>query len=89
VLNALALQRETEALLVGEPTGGKPNHFGEVQQFHLPHSQLKVFYSTKYFEASEQDNDSLMPDISAPATFSEYLHGVDPAIMAILDYAQS
>jgi len=86
VLNALAFQRETESLLAGEPTGGKPNHFGEVQAFTLPNSGMDVYYSTKYFTPSDSDDDSLMPDIPAVEFSSDYFSYVDPAIDAILDF---
>ena len=42
-------QNDTEAIFIGEPTGGRPNHFGEVKSFNLPNSGLSVRYSTKYF----------------------------------------
>ena len=39
---ALSLKEKAGALLVGEPTGGKPSHFGEVKSFELPVSGLSV-----------------------------------------------
>ena len=35
---ATRLERETWALFVGEPTGGRPNHFGDAEAFPLPGS---------------------------------------------------
>ena len=49
VLNALELGQETEALFAGEPTAGSANHYGEIKQFVLPNSGMRVQYSTKYF----------------------------------------
>lgn len=83
ILNALRFRNTTKATLIGEPTAGKPNHFGEVRNFDLPNSHIKVSYSTKYFHDSEQDTDSLMPDVMAELTFKDYLAGVDPVLKAI------
>ncbi len=88
ILNAIRLRNETHAMLVGEPTGGKPNHFGEVRPFELPHSRLKVFYSTKYFPMSSEDTPSLMPEILIEPTSHDYLTGTDPVLEAILTHSQ-
>ena len=42
-VNAVAyFQRETQALFVGEPTGGKPNSPGDETFFTLPYSKIAV-----------------------------------------------
>jgi hypothetical protein len=84
MLNAIRLRNEAHAILAGEPTGGKPNHFGEVRPFELPHSRLKVFYSTKYFSMSSEDTPSLMPEIPIEPTSHDYLTGTDPVLETIL-----
>ncbi len=48
-------QLQTNPILVGEPTGGKPNSYGEISSFLLPNSGLVVNYSTKYFEQVSGD----------------------------------
>jgi Peptidase family S41 len=50
MMNALQLREQTNATLVGEPTGGTPNSYGEVLSFRLPFSNLVIGYSTKYCE---------------------------------------
>ena len=86
VLNALELKRRTHALFVGEPTGGRPNHFGELKTFELPNSGLTVYYSTKYFMHSDVDTDSLEPDICAVEFSADILGGYDPALIEIDNY---
>ncbi len=86
VLNAVHLRDRAHALLVGEPTGGKPNQYGEVQTFNLPNSNLIVTYSTKYFAYQEADTPSLMPDFPTELTYADYAAGKDPALEAILKY---
>jgi len=82
ILNAIDLKKQTPAIFVGEPTGGKPNHYGEVQMFRLPQSGIPVTYSIKYFRVLDEDPDSLMPDILVEPRISDYLKKAD----AVLNY---
>jgi hypothetical protein len=84
VLNAVDLKKKTEAVFYGEPTGGKPNHFGEVESLTLPHLKLKVSYSTKYFKFVEGDDPCLTPDVLVELTLDDYLALRDPVLEAIL-----
>ncbi|GAB4552233.1 MAG: S41 family peptidase [Anaerolineae bacterium] len=83
--NAITLDKDTAAVLVGEPTGGKPNHYGEVRSFSLPNSGLHVQYATRYWR-NYPDGDplSLEPEIAAPPTIESVLSGRDPAFEAAL-----
>ncbi len=85
VLNALQFKSETKAVFVGEPTGSKPSHYGEFQEFTLPNSRLQVGYSTKYL-ASKEDTDSFLPDVPVALSSADYAAGRDPALEAILAY---
>ena len=78
ILNAMDFKKLTRAILVGEQTSGKPNHFGEVRGFRLPASGLNVGYSTKYFRNTEEDMDALTPDVLIEAYFASYTSGEDP-----------
>ncbi|HKQ61308.1 MAG TPA: hypothetical protein VJS92_08440 [Candidatus Polarisedimenticolaceae bacterium] len=82
--NALEFRRKTHALLVGEPTGCKPNSPGEVKRFTLPRSGLTVTYSTKFYALVEGDPPSLEPDIAVDETIDDVLAGRDPALAAAL-----
>lgn len=86
VLNAIELKSRTKALLFGEPTGGKPNCYGEVRSLTLPNSQLKVSYSVKYFSLWPEDTPSLMPDVAVEVTAADYFAGRDPVMEAVLAY---
>lgn len=85
VSNALQLQANTNSIFVGEPTSGKPNHFGEVRSFYLPNSNYQVFYSTKYFRYTDNDTESFSPDHYIGLTFDEYKNGVDPVLEYIIN----
>ena len=84
LMNAISLKRENGAILVGEPTGGKPNGYGEVRSFTLPNSVLSVSYSVKFFRSwPDGDPESLLPDITAAVSSSDYREGRDPAMEAV------
>jgi C-terminal processing protease CtpA/Prc len=80
VLNAWQLRKKTGATLVGEPTGGKPNCYGDVRLLKLPSSGIQVAYSTKYFRLVPEDTPSLMPDITIEPSFEDYVRGSDPVL---------
>lgn len=84
VLNAIQLRNQTNATFVGEPTGGRPNHFGEVKNFMLINTRLNVSYSTKYFTLSNEDTDSFYPDITVEQTFKDYRENRDPVMETII-----
>jgi hypothetical protein len=84
VLNALDLKKSAPAVFVGEPSGGKPNHYGELQTLQLPESGLTVTYSTKYFQVVDGDPEAILPDIVVEPTFAEYRAKTDPVLDAAL-----
>ena len=85
VLNSIDFKQKTKAILVGEPTGGRPNHFGEVKNMSLPNSGLRVTYSTNYFEHFKGgDPESLEPDVAIEPTFSQWCNGKDAVMEYIL-----
>lgn len=78
ILNAVDLKNDAGAVLVGEPTGGSANHFGEIKSDVLRNSGVLLFYSTKYFENYPSEGvASLMPDVVSGQSFSDYLSGTD------------
>jgi hypothetical protein len=47
------LERHTNAIFVGEPTGGSPNGYGDSRRIKLPDSGLTVRVSTLYWQKSD------------------------------------
>lgn len=85
LINAIELDQRTNAIFVGEPTGGKPNSYGEVRSFVLPATRLTVTYSTKYFELLPvEDPPSFAPDLHVPISSDDYFGGIDPLLTSIL-----
>lgn len=86
IINACQLKEETKAVLVGTPTGGNVNAYGETKCFQLPNLPVTVWYSTKYFELiAGYEKDSLYPDIIVSTTFEDYRNGIDREIQTVLE----
>lgn len=86
LLNVLSLKSGTNAIFLGEPTGGKPNCYGEVERFKLKNSALQIAYSTKYYRVIEDDKVlSFVPDINVEIGIEEYASKEDPCLSYILE----
>jgi hypothetical protein len=84
---AVIIKDNSGALFVGEPTGGKPNSYGEVRNFFLPLSGLRVQYSTRFFQLIEgSDPPSFHPDLLVQPSARDYFAGRDPVLEAVLAY---
>ncbi|OSA90815.1 UNVERIFIED_ORG: peptidase S41 [Clostridium botulinum] len=84
VLNAMSLRNETNSTLIGEPTGGKPNHFGEVKTIHLSNVNIDVNYSSNYFKTSDEDTDSIYPDIEINLNAESFFNGQDDFLKYVI-----
>jgi hypothetical protein len=85
LLNAFSLKENTNAIFVGESTGGKPNCYGEVKRFSLKNSRLVVCYSTEYYSIIENNNQqSFVPDINIEFTIQNYIKNEDPYLKYLL-----
>ncbi len=82
------IERRTETLLVGEPTGGAPNQYGDAMRRDLPNSRLLLFVSTRYHQRSTADDPRLThkPDLPAALSSRDFFNGRDPAMEAILAF---
>jgi len=80
------IEKFTNARLVGEPTSGKPNHFGSVVHFTLPNTKFYVSCSVYYYQDSDPDDLRLttQPDISVPFTGDDYISNRDPVLERVL-----
>jgi hypothetical protein len=85
---AVDLERHTRALFVGEPTGGRPNHYGENADIILPHSGLRCTASALWWQHSSPRDDRpwIAPDIPAALWSADYAANRDPALEAIMRY---
>jgi hypothetical protein len=84
VVNAIDFRKELGAILVGEPTGGRPNGYSEAREFKLPNSKLTVGYSIRYYKFQDSDSPAVMPDKLIEPDWKSYKSGRDPVLEWIL-----
>jgi hypothetical protein len=85
-LNARSLRNACKAVVIGGPTGQKPNAFGEVRTFTLPNSGFEVRYSTKHFQTDPADPESMMPDVLVEPTIADFIAGRDIVLEVAVAY---
>lgn len=85
---ALDLELHTNTALVGLPTGGKPNHFGEVGRFRLPESGMEIRHSVYYRQATHprDTRPAIFPDRRVEWTARDVFAGRDPQMEAALSW---
>ncbi len=83
---ATAIERETNAIFVGEPSGSRPNFIGETIPFTLPYSKALVNVADLYWQTSwpMDHRPWIAPELYAPPSFESYSQNRDPAMEAIL-----
>jgi Peptidase family S41 len=89
VLLATELDKKTNAVFIGEPTGGSPNLYANPRPLQLPNSGIVVQVSSKYFEVGgpSDHRDAIVPDIAVTTTLDDLLAGHDPVLDAALALA--
>lgn len=74
LLNAYSFKNQTKASIIGEPSGGKPNCYGEILKIILPNSKFVVTYSTKFYKVIEDDSVmALYPDEMILESIEDYV----------------
>ena len=85
---ATEMDRFTNAIFVGEPTGSSPNFVGRNNVYTLPYSKMQASIADVYWQNSHGLDYRIWisPQIYAPPTFESYRSGKDPALEAIFSY---
>src|SRR5207248_1305102 len=79
--NVTDFRRETEAILVGEPTGARPNGYQENHWFTLPSSKLRASCATlRYRFQPEEDTPAVFPDQRIDPQWQSFGAGKDAAL---------
>ncbi|MBX3148437.1 MAG: hypothetical protein KF785_16855 [Gemmatimonadales bacterium] len=84
------VDRLTDAIFVGEPTGSSPNFVGEGPNFFtLPFSGIRVTISNWYHQFSfwPDSRQALVPELPIPVRSVDYFAGRDAALDAVLAIA--
>jgi hypothetical protein len=79
---AVDLERHLRPLFVGEPTGARPNHYGDSRRTTLPNSGLTLRISTLYWQVSDPRDRrvAITPQLAAPPRWQDLVAGRDPAL---------
>jgi hypothetical protein len=85
MVNAIDFRTQTNAILVGEPIGERPNSYSENDEMTLPNSRLVVSYSTRYYQFLEQDVPAVLPDQRIDPSWADFRAGRD----AVMDWILS
>ena len=82
---ATYLERQTNSIFVGEPTGSNPNFVGEESFITLPYSQLAMNVSDLFWQSSWPGDHRvwIAPLIYTPPSFKAYNANRDEAMEAI------
>ena len=83
---ASLINRHTEAIFVGEPTGSSPTFVGESIEFDLPFSEARANVSDLLWQSTWPMDYRIWiaPTLYAPPTFAAFRANRDPAMEAIL-----
>ncbi|MDQ2970774.1 MAG: S41 family peptidase, partial [Acidobacteriota bacterium] len=81
------LERYTNTIFVGEPSGGKVNSYGDSHRITLPNSGITVRVSTLWWQQDERDRRQwTAPQVAADLAFEDYRTNNDPALNAALNF---
>jgi tetratricopeptide (TPR) repeat protein len=82
------IEKYTEAIFVGEPTGSSPNSYGDPVIVTLPNSRIPFRVPTLLHQFDPRDTRvGTTPEIFIEPTSEDYKMNRDPVFQAILDYA--
>jgi len=76
----------TNTMFVGEPSGFRPNMYGDPAALILPNSKIKVMLSTLWWQDNDpRDNRPWQaPDLAVESSFADYRAGRDPVLEVVL-----
>ena len=78
IFNTIYFKEKTQAIIIGEETSGKPNHFGYTKSFRLPYSEIKVTYSSEFWKLTKDNDVTIVPDIKIENSYNDFKNGIDP-----------
>lgn len=84
------VEHKTNAILIGEPTGGSPNQYGDPKRIVLPNSGISLRISTQYWNKAGSNDHRYdhEPDLKVPALSSDYFSGKDRLLEKALKYSK-
>jgi hypothetical protein len=86
--NAAQFRTMTNAILVGQPVGERPNSYQEPRQFMLSNSHLVVRYSTRYYKFLPGRDNVVAPDKAITPIWEDYKNGRDAVLEWVLAFKE-
>jgi C-terminal processing protease CtpA/Prc len=80
---AAEIDRDTRAIIVGEPTGGGVETYGDVNAVRLETTGWQVYVAARYHERKRGPNDKRLaidPNVRVEVTSAQYFAGRDPVL---------
>jgi hypothetical protein len=84
--NSAHFRYQTNAILVGQQIGEKPNSYQEAREMQLPNSHWIVCYSVKFYKFVETGENVIRPDQEIIPSWDDYRSGRDPVLEWVLNY---
>jgi hypothetical protein len=84
--NSAHFRYQTNAILVGQQIGEKPNSYQEAREMMLPNSHWTVRYSAKFYKFVETGENVIRPDQEIIPSWDDYRSGRDPVLEWVLKY---
>lgn len=83
------IEKYTNAIFVGEPTAGRPNHYGDARTLVLPNSKLDVRISTIWWQDADPRDTRLWtaPEISVELSSEDFSSNYDAVLQAVIAYS--
>jgi len=83
----LSISLLTDVIIVGEPSGSRPNALSEAGWFNLPYSKLTGIVSSQFHQSGEPEDHRIWiaPHVPVSLSSDEYFSGKDPAMDAIFE----
>ena len=80
----------TDAILVGEPSGSRPNAISEAGWFNLPYSKQTGLISSQFHQygAPEDHRIWIAPHVPVSLSAEEYFRGDDPVMTAVISIVE-
>jgi hypothetical protein len=85
------VDRLTDAIFVGEPTGGRPNSLGESTRVILPCNNVGLAISSRWHQHSYPTDYRIwiVPDMPVDLSSRDYFSGRDPGLEAVVELMKS
>jgi Peptidase family S41 len=87
--NAAHFRYQTNAILVGQQIGEKPNSYQEAREMKLPNSHWTVRYSVKFYKFVKVGENVIRPDKEIFPSWQDYSAGRDPVLLWVLNFDDS